>query len=107
MQPSRSAACGEKFVLYLPHTGDIGQVAFVDRFQTHPTSRLASAGGPLTVSIGAAVVNQSDADWTGWLAPADEALYRQEPGAGPVLYRADAFRRNQSCRRGAECGLAP
>jgi diguanylate cyclase len=67
---------GEEFVLFLPRTGHVGLVAFLDRLQANLGPRLAGPGGPVTVSIGAAVMHESDADWNAWLARADEALFR-------------------------------
>jgi diguanylate cyclase len=67
---------GEEFVLFLPRTGHVGLVAFLDRLQAHLRPRLAGPGGPVTVSIGAAVIQEGDADWAAWLARADQAMYR-------------------------------
>jgi diguanylate cyclase len=90
---------GEEFALYLPHTGDVGLLAFLDRLQTHLRSRLAGPGGPVTVSIGAAVVQQGDSDWPDWLARADQAMYRAKKIASPACPHADS--RSRAKRRSA------
>ena len=67
---------GEEFVLFLPHTELVDLVAFLDRLQGHLRSRLAGPSGPVTVSIGAAMIHDGDHAWNDWLARADEALFR-------------------------------
>lgn len=67
---------GEEFVMFLPHTGHVGLLAFLDRLQAHLRPSLTGPGGPVTVSIGAAVMQDSDPDWMAWLARADRAMYR-------------------------------
>jgi diguanylate cyclase len=67
---------GEEFVLFLPHTGQVSLLAFLDRLQAHLHDRLVGPGGPVTVSMGAAVIRPEDDGWTAWLARADGAMYR-------------------------------
>lgn len=67
---------GEEFVIFLPHTGHAGLAAFLDRLQDYLRPRLSGPGGPVTVSIGAAVADYGDEAWSDWLARADQAMYQ-------------------------------
>ena len=83
---------GEEFVIFLPHTGHAGLAAFLDRLQDYLRSRLAGPGGPVTVSMGAAVVEFGDDCWSDWLARADEALYRaKEEGRDRFCIAASGY----------------
>lgn len=83
---------GEEFVIFLPHTGHAGLAAFLDRLQDYLRPRLTGPGGPVTVSMGAAVVEFGDDSWSDWLARADESLYRaKETGRDRFCIAASAY----------------
>ena len=66
---------GEEFVLLLA-VGDEATLAHVlAKVHRQVRARLACPGGPVTVSIGAAMQRPGEV-WTCWLARADAALYR-------------------------------
>jgi diguanylate cyclase len=66
---------GEEFVLLLPDTNSAGLARTLGRLQERLRSRLAGAGGAVTVSIGASTTREGETNWENWLARADEALY--------------------------------
>lgn len=66
---------GEEFVLLMPRTGHASLAALLERLQAYLRPRLSGPGGPVTVSIGAACM-QEDSSCTAWLQRADQALYR-------------------------------
>lgn len=67
---------GEEFVLLVPGMDEPALMQALERLQAHLRPRLESPAGPVTVSIGAAMLEQDDADWSDWLARADQALYK-------------------------------
>lgn len=76
---------GEEFVLLVPRTDEPGLMQALERLQAHLRARLVSPAGPVTVSIGAAMLDQDDKDWSDWLARADQALYEaKESGRDQV-----------------------
>lgn len=66
---------GEEFVLLLPSPAADGLAAAAEKIRTRVAGALRSPGGPVTVSIGAALLAPGE-DWPTWLARADAALYR-------------------------------
>lgn len=69
---------GEEFVLLFPHAGRAGLEAALDRLQAYLGPRLSSPGGPVTASIGGALLEDGDEHWSTWLARADAALYESK-----------------------------
>lgn len=87
---------GEEFVLLLPETDEAGLELALDRLQQHLRPRLRSPGGPVTVSMGGALLQSDDEGWSQWLARADQALYaakeagRDRVGIAPAPESAPA-----------------
>lgn len=65
---------GEEFVLIMPGTSPEGIAPALDKLQVAIRERLLGPGGPVTVSLGAAVLAGDD-DAGQWLSRADRALY--------------------------------
>ncbi|KFN48090.1 GGDEF domain-containing protein [Arenimonas metalli] len=65
---------GEEFVLLFPATDREGARAALEKVQRELRENLMGPDGPVTVSIGAALLAPGD-DWPAWLARADQALY--------------------------------
>lgn len=65
---------GEEFVLLLTDVDGEGVRIALAKVQSQVRARLRSPDGPVTVSIGAAVLAQGES-WQEWLARADQALY--------------------------------
>ncbi|MBX3724461.1 MAG: GGDEF domain-containing protein [Xanthomonadales bacterium] len=70
---------GEEFVLLLENVDAAGAFAALDKVRRHVGMTLHAPGGPVTVSIGAAVLRE-DEPWQPWLARADAALYAAKRG---------------------------
>lgn len=66
---------GEEFLLLMPDTGPNGLRLALEKLQATLRERLEGPDGAITVSIGAAVL-EDDEDIRGWLARADAALYQ-------------------------------
>lgn len=66
---------GEEFLLLLPNITEQGLVALVGNLRQQIASRLRSAGGPITVSMGGTLL-RADETADAWLHRADELLYR-------------------------------
>ena len=71
---------GEEFVLLLNQTDADGAVTAMDKLMDAVRQHLNSPAGPVTVSIGVAVLEPEES-WAEWLARADQAMYRAK-GAG-------------------------
>lgn len=82
---------GEEFVLLFPHAGRAGLEAALERLQAYLGPRLKSPGGPVTASIGGAVLEERDNHWSDWLARADAALYESKD-AGRARIRVSGER---------------
>lgn len=65
---------GEEFVLLLSDLGRSDLETVLNKLRERIGLRLRSPGGPVTVSIGVALLHQGE-DWTAWLGRADGALY--------------------------------
>lgn len=65
---------GEEFVLLLTGLDRAGLVLVLHKLHERIREQLVGPGGPVTVSMGVAVLSDTD-DWTGWLSRADGALY--------------------------------
>lgn len=65
---------GEEFVLLLPGVDDASLFAVCDKLRSVIARSLNYAGHPVTLSIGAAVLQPGE-DWQSWLLRADKALY--------------------------------
>lgn len=92
---------GEEFVVVLAGVGPRDGVRILEGVHEALRTELRSPGGPVSVSIGASVL-ESGEDWTAWLGRADAALYRAKrggrarlvfddlpvPGNGPISTRA-------------------
>lgn len=66
---------GEEFVLLLSDLGRSDLELVLSKLRSRIAQRLRGPGGPVTVSMGVALLRQGE-DWTGWLGRADAALYR-------------------------------
>ncbi len=66
---------GEEFVLLLSDTDREGAATAMDKLVARLRSELKSPAGPVTVSIGMAMLHP-DESWSQWLARADQAMYR-------------------------------
>ena len=66
---------GEEFVLLFPATDREGARAALEKVQRELRENLMGPDGPVTVSIGAALLEPGD-DWPTWLSRADQALYQ-------------------------------
>ena len=65
---------GEEFVLVFPATDRDGARAALEKVQRELRENLVGPDGPVTVSIGAALLEPGE-DWPTWLSRADQALY--------------------------------
>ncbi len=65
---------GEEFVLVLPADDDAALKAAAERVRGEVERRLRSPAGPITVSIGGAML-ATEHDWQDWFGRADTALY--------------------------------
>jgi diguanylate cyclase (GGDEF)-like protein len=65
---------GEEFVVLLGDVDNAGVWVALTKVHTQVRARLRSPAGPVTVSIGAAVLAEGES-WPAWLARADQALY--------------------------------
>lgn len=70
---------GEEFVVVLTGAGAREGHRILDAVHEALGARLCSPGGPVSVSIGASVLEPGE-DWTAWLGRADAALYRAKRG---------------------------
>lgn len=66
---------GEEFVLLLEHTDHEGAATALDKLIDLVRTGLRTPAGPVTVSIGVAVLEPEES-WSEWLARADVAMYR-------------------------------
>lgn len=66
---------GEEFLLLLPNTEAEGLRAAAQNLLSRVANELESPGGPVTVSIGGAILHGGE-HWESWLQRADECLYR-------------------------------
>ncbi|PRB74787.1 GGDEF domain-containing protein [Pseudomonas sp. MYb185] len=66
---------GEEFVLLLPNVDQSGLETAANNIGTAIEAQLRSSSGPVTVSIGGALLEEGD-DNLGWLHKADVCLYR-------------------------------
>ena len=86
---------GEEFVVLLPETDKAGLAQALERLQAHLRPRLDSPAGPVTLSMGGAVLQAGDSGWAEWLDRADQALYaakaagrdqvQMAPTTGPIF----------------------
>lgn len=98
---------GEEFVLLLPGADESDLARILERLQSHLRPRLESPAGPVTVSIGAALMDQDDADWSDWLARADGALYEaKEAGRDRVRIAPQSAPATRPRRRDSDPGSA-
>jgi diguanylate cyclase (GGDEF)-like protein len=65
---------GEEFVVLLGDVDNAGVWVALTKVHAQVRARLRGPGGPVTVSIGAAVLAEGET-WPAWLARADQALY--------------------------------
>lgn len=70
---------GEEFVLLAPALDAEGLHALAEKIRSTTASGLIGPGGPITVSIGATLLQPGE-HWTSWLGRADAALYRAKHG---------------------------
>jgi len=66
---------GEEFVLLFGDTDVSGLETAVNKIQAALAERLRGPGGPVTVSMGATLLQPGDG-WLDWMARADDALYQ-------------------------------
>jgi len=66
---------GEEFVLLLGDIDVSGLETAMNKIQTALAERLRGPGGPVTVSMGATLLQPGDG-WLDWMARADDALYQ-------------------------------
>ncbi|MBS7663193.1 GGDEF domain-containing protein [Pseudomonas lalucatii] len=66
---------GEEFLLLLPNTDEAGLRAAASHLQNQVRQRLRGPGGPVTMSVGGAVLRNGE-PWEGWLQRADQHLYQ-------------------------------
>lgn len=66
---------GEEFLLLLPNVDKAGLLAAAAHLQRQIREELRGPGGPVTMSIGGAVLRRSE-HWESWLQRADQRLYR-------------------------------
>lgn len=78
---------GEEFLLLLNNTDEQGLLSAAENLQTEIAGHLHSPGGPVTVSMGGAVL-RTDEQWENWLQRADQQLYRAK-SAGRNCIRID------------------
>ncbi len=65
---------GEEFALLLPDTNEQGLKTIADAIQKEVFNKLTSPAGPVSVSIGGALLTSSD-NWEEWINRADQQLY--------------------------------
>lgn len=70
---------GEEFIVVLPGAGAREGERTLETVHETLRAQLRSPGGPVSVSIGASVLEPGE-DWTAWLGRADAALYRAKQG---------------------------
>lgn len=70
---------GEEFVLLLPGADAPALQRVTEQLRMRIATELAGPGGPVTCSLGAAVLLPGE-HWPAWLARADAALYRAKQG---------------------------
>ena len=76
---------GEEFILLLPSVEILGLQTATANLRGNIAAELRGPGGPVTISLGAAVLNENE-DWHSWLHRADSALYRaKESGRDRVV----------------------
>jgi diguanylate cyclase (GGDEF)-like protein len=83
---------GEEFLLLLPDTDERGLKAASTHLQQQIAQSLPGPGGPVTVSIGGAIL-RADEHWESWLGRADQCLY-QAKSAGRNRTIIDGARHN-------------
>lgn len=66
---------GEEFLLLLGNTDEQGLLSAAHDLQTQIAEHLKSPGGPVTVSMGGAVLRANE-QWENWLQRADQQLYQ-------------------------------
>jgi diguanylate cyclase (GGDEF)-like protein len=66
---------GEEFLLLLPNTDEHGLLAASTHLQQQIAQNLPGPGGPVTVSIGGAILRNHE-HWESWLERADQCLYQ-------------------------------
>ncbi|WP_324733756.1 GGDEF domain-containing protein [Pseudomonas paeninsulae] len=66
---------GEEFLLLLPNTDERGLKTASTHLQQQIAQSLPGPGGPVTVSIGGAIL-RDDEHWESWLERADQCLYQ-------------------------------
>lgn len=66
---------GEEFLLLLNNTDEQGLVTVSEHLQGQVAERLKSPGGPVTVSMGGAILRDGE-QWENWLQRADDQLYQ-------------------------------
>jgi len=77
---------GEEFVLLLNHTDREGAATAMDKLMELLRSELKSPAGPVTVSIGMAMLRPEES-WSKWLDRADQAMYRaKSEGKNRVVF---------------------
>ncbi|WP_158238351.1 MULTISPECIES: GGDEF domain-containing protein [Luteimonas] len=72
---------GEEFVMLLASPSPDLLGATAERIRQAVETGVASPGGPVTVSIGGAMLDD-EVDWQDWFAQADEALFRVKRSGG-------------------------
>jgi len=81
---------GEEFLLLLPNTDRQGLLAAADHLQRQIAQDLESPGGPVTVSMGGAILRKGE-HWESWLKRADLHLYEaKSAGRNRVILDAPA-----------------
>lgn len=78
---------GEEFLLLLNNTDEHGLLSAAEHLQADIAEHLKSPGGPVTVSMGGAVLRASET-WESWLQRADQQLYHAKH-AGRNCIRID------------------
>ena len=81
---------GEEFVLLLPGVDESGLQAVMNHLQHSLRRSLKSPAGPVTASIGIALLREGD-DAASWLARADEALYQAKAAGRARIIYAEAL----------------
>jgi len=77
---------GEEFVLLLPGVDKDGLARVAEQLQRVVRQNLKSPSGPVTVSFGLALLEESDDDQS-WLWRADHALYQaKEQGRDRIVF---------------------
>lgn len=90
---------GEEFLLLLPNTDRQGLQAAATHLQRQIALDLKSPGGPVTVSMGGAILRKGE-HWEGWLKRADQHLYEaKSAGRNRVILDAPAMAGNHLAPR--------